>query len=52
MMLYTVMPSELVMLNLHPAENISAECKTEAPQAILSTNPQDFLAATQIKLRK
>lgn len=52
MMLYTVMPTELVMLNLQPAENTLAECKTDQPQAVLSTNPQDFLAATQIKLRK
>ncbi|GEM_PF-4474517 len=46
MMLYSIIPSEIVMLNLQ-----NAECKTDLPQAVLSTNPQDFLSATEVKIR-
>jgi hypothetical protein len=49
MMLYTIVPTELVMLR---PEQLAADCKNEQPQAILSTNPRDFSAATRIEIRK
>lgn len=49
MMLYTIVPTELVMF--HP-EQLAADCKNEQPQTILSTNPRDFSSATRIEIRK
>ena len=47
MMLYSIIPSEMVMLNLSVK---TAECKKEENVLLLSTNPHDFLKSTEIKL--
>ena len=47
MMLYSIIPSEMVMLDLSAQ---TAECKKDENALLLSTNPRDFIKSTEIKL--
>ena len=47
MMLYSIIPSEMVMLDLSFQ---TAECEKEENALLLSTNPRDFIKLTEIKL--
>ena len=47
MMLYSIIPSEMVMLDLSLQ---TTECKKDENTVLLSTNPRDFLKSTEIKL--
>ena len=47
MMLYSIIPSEMVMLDLSLQ---AAECKKDENALLLSTNPRDFIKSTKIKL--